>query len=154
MKHRRPLVLAAALAVGLASTASAYHLDPRNASVRLHGKITFTPNGGGGNHQPFTCAATIYLKTRKTNVSNDGHIMDISVPRDDCDGISLSFLPWPIAILSKHSGQYYEANFTAGNGDCHVDIGDFTIDKDGNWTLTAGGCLSGSLKSHPTTVIK
>ena len=55
------LLLATALALAAATGASAYHFSPPDASVHLHGKLTFTPNEGGN---PFTCSVTFDLKTK------------------------------------------------------------------------------------------
>jgi hypothetical protein len=66
MKTLSGLLLTTALAVTVATGASAYSFNPPDASVHLHGQMTFTPNEGG---HPFTCPVTLLLKTRRYHIS-------------------------------------------------------------------------------------
>jgi hypothetical protein len=148
MKTLPGLLMATALALAAATDASAYKLSPPDASVHLHGMMTFTPNEGG---KPFTCPVTLDLKTK------NGEIKAVKFPKGvfNCEGINFQYLPWYIDILSANSGQFSFRSFGSDNGDCIGMANKFQVTKSGVWTFLTGQCLSGTLTSNPpTTIVK
>ena len=143
MKTVSGLLLATALAVTVVTGASAYSFNPPDASVHLHGKMTFTPNEGGS---PFTCTVTMDLKTKRNK------IIAIKFPKANCD-VRISGYPWGVAILNANSGKIFINGFLSSNGNCSQNWTTFQVNDSGIWTLPAGQCLSGTLKSNPPTTI-
>jgi hypothetical protein len=142
MKTVSGLLLATALAVTLVTGASAYSFNPPVASVHLHGKMTFTPNEGG---QPFTCSVTMELKTKRHEIAA------VKFPKENC-GVALDDFPWDVAILNANSVEII-ANGYSGKGTCDQRLTTFQVNGSGIWTLPAGQCFSGTLKSDPPTTI-
>ena len=142
MKTLPVLLMAATVALAAANAASAYHFNPPDASVHLHGKMTFTPNEGGS---PFTCNVTMELKTKHQ------HISAIKFPKGNCH-VTLNDFPWGVAILKANSGEILNDGYF-GNGTCNEMFSTFQVDGSGTWTLPPGQCFSGTFKSNPPTTI-
>ena len=141
MKTLPVLFMAATLAT--ANAASAYHLNPPVASVHLHGKMTFTPNEGGS---PFTCTVTMDLKTKRSKIGT------VKFPQGSCN-VAFFDLPWSVGILNANSGIIEVSGFSSSNGNCVQNWNTFQDNGSGIWTLPAGQCLSGTLRSNPPTTI-
>jgi hypothetical protein len=146
MKTLPGRLMATALALAAATDASAYKLSPPDASVHLHGMMTFTPNEGG---KPFTCLVTLDLKTK------NGEIKAVKFPRGvaNCEGINFQLLPWYIDIFNANSGQFSFTGFISDDGDCIGMANKFQVNQSGVWTFLTGQCLSGTLTSNPPTTI-
>jgi hypothetical protein len=139
-------IVVALVALGLASAnaASAYHFNPPDASVHLHGKMTFTPNEGG---RPFSCAVALDLKTKRSRITT------ITFPHKHCGDVYFNDLPWGVAITGANSGEILMDGFTSHLGTCVQYRTLFQVDGSGVWTLAAGQCFSGTLISTPPTTI-
>jgi hypothetical protein len=150
MKTLPGMLMATALVLAAATDASAYKLSPPDASVHLHGMMTFTPNENGGGHpKPFTCPVTLDLKTK------NGEIKTVKFPKGvgSCEGINFQLLPWYIDIFNANSGQFGFTGFISNDGDCGGMANKFQVTKSGVWTFLTGQCLSGTLTSNPPTTI-
>jgi hypothetical protein len=146
---KAPIAIALVALVSLTATdASAYKLSPPDASVHLHGQMTFTPNEGG---TPFTCLVTLDLKTKT------GEIKAVKFPKGvaNCEGVNFQGMPWYINILNANSGYFSFQSFISDDGNCVGDGNRFEVTKSGVWTFLTGQCLSGTLTSSPpTTIVK
>jgi hypothetical protein len=148
MKTLPRLLLATALALAAATDAAAYKLSPPDASVHLHGQMTFTPNEGT---TPFTCPVTLDLKTKT------GEIKAVKFPKGvgACEDIRFIGLPWYIDILDAKSGFFSFEGFSSSDGNCVGIENKFQVSKSGVWTFLSGQCLSGRMTSSPpTTIVK
>ncbi len=146
MKTLPVLFMAAALALATTTAASAYTWSPPKGSVRLHGKITFTPNEGG---PPFKCSITMDFKPAR----NGGEITAVKFPRGDCEGVGFSSeFPWIVTIENANSGAIAGGQFDSARGNC-VQFGEsFQVNGSGIWTFYYG-CLVGKMTSYPPTTI-
>jgi hypothetical protein len=148
---KAPIAIALVALVSLTATdASAYKLSPPDASVHLHGQMTFTPNEGN-NPKPFTCLVTLDLKTKT------GEIKAVKFPKGvaNCEGVNFQGMPWYINILNANSGYFSFQSFISDDGNCVGDGNRFEVTKSGVWTFLTGQCLSGTLTSSPpTTIVK
>jgi hypothetical protein len=142
MKTVSGLLLTTALAVTVATCASAYSFNPPDASVHLHGQMTFTPNGGG---HPFTCTVTMDLKTKRSK------IYAVKFPKNNCY-VLFNDLPWSVGILNANSG-VIESDGYSGTGTCVQNLTTFNVNGSGIWTFPTGQCFSGTFKSDPPTTI-
>jgi len=145
MKTLASLLLSVALISATATSASAYSFSPPDAAIRLTGTLTFTHSEGSG--QPFTCKVVLDLKTK----SNE--IKAVKFPDGDCEGVSFVGLPWNVGISNANSGQFGQVIFESNEGNCIETVNQFQDNASGVWTLPAGGCLSGTLKSTPPVTI-
>jgi hypothetical protein len=138
--------MAATVAFATADAASAYSWSPPKGSVRLHGKITFTPNEGG---QPFKCSVTMDFKPAR----NGGEITAVKFPHGDCEGVGfVGRFPWIVIIDNANSGGIAGGEFLSAFGNC-VQYGEsFQVNGSGIWTFPEG-CLVGTLTSYPPTTI-
>jgi hypothetical protein len=143
MKTVSGLLLTTAFVVTVATGASAYSFNPPDASVHLHGKMTFTPNEGGS---PFTCTVTMDLKTKRRK------IYAVKFPTGSCN-VRFSDLPWTVAILNANSGEIEINGFVSSNGNCVQTATTFQDNVSGIWTLPTGQCFSGTFRSSPPTTI-
>ena len=135
-----------ALASFTANAASAYHFSPRDASVHLHGTLTFTPNEGGN---PFTCRITFDLKTKIPAIKA------VKFLKGDCGGVTFQDMPWLVAITGPNSGLFGGGGFGSPAGNCVGRETSFQDNKSGIWKLPAGQCISGTLTSNPpVTIVK
>jgi hypothetical protein len=141
MKTLPVLLLTTAFAVTVATGASAYSFNPPDASVHLHGKMTFTPNEGGS---PLTCPVTMILKTKRHSI--------YAVRFENNCGVHFNDLPWDVDILNANSGEIF-SNGYSGNGTCVQTATAFQVNGSGIWTLLPGECFSGTFKSNPSTTI-
>jgi hypothetical protein len=142
---KTPIAIALIAVASLsANAASAYTWSPPKGSVRLHGKITFTPNEGG---QPFKCSITMDFKPAR------GQITAVKFPHGDCEGVGfVTEFPWNVAIDNANSGGFGGGSFSSGSGGCVQNGEAFQVNGSGIWTLT-GECLGGNLTSNPPTTI-
>jgi hypothetical protein len=145
MKTLPSLLLAVALITAASTAVSAYSFNPPDASVKLHGKLTFTPNEGNG--QPFSCGITTDLKTKRNLITA------VKFTSGNCQGLDFTGLPWGAVPLTANSGEIFGGRFSSGNGACVEDFNTFEVNGSGIWTLAAGQCMSGTLTSHPATTI-
>jgi len=144
------LLLCVALASATANAASAYSFSPPHILAKLKGTLTFTPNEGG---QPFTCQVTMYLKTKSGEAIPE--IRTVRLSGADCAAVAFLGLPWGVSIADAKSGQIGFRGFDSSAGDCAGEALFYQDDRRGVWTLPAGGCLSGTLRSHPpVTIVK
>jgi hypothetical protein len=144
MKTLSILFTVATVALATANAASAYSWSPPKGSVRLHGKITFTPNEGG---QPFKCSVTMDFKPAR------GQITAVKFPHGDCEGVHFGpAFPWNVAIDNADSGGFAGGEFGSGSGTCVQNGEAFQVNGSGIWTLT-GECLVGTLTSYPPTTM-
>ena len=140
-------LLATALVPAIATgPACAYQLSPPDASVHLHGRMTFNPNEGGG---PFTCGVTLDLKTKKGKVA----AIKLTKGEGGCENIHFNGLPYYVTIMSHNSGNMSFIGFGSNKGNCVADGNNFKVNKSGLWTFPSGQCLSGILASSPATTI-
>jgi hypothetical protein len=142
---KTPIAIAlAALTFLTATDASAYTWSPPKGSVRLHGKITFTPNEGG---KPFKCSITMDFKPARSQITA------VKFPHGDCEGVRFGTeFPWNVAIQGANSGGFAGGEFGSGSGICVQNGEAFQVNGSGIWTLT-GECLGGNLTSNPPTTI-
>jgi hypothetical protein len=140
------LCIAATLASMISTAAAAYHFSPPDASVKLRGELTFTPNENGNT--PFKCSVIFDLKTKTNNIKA------VKFPRGEgkCVGLHFTALPWSVAIQDANSGQIGGGTFISGNGNCGQTYEIFQVNQSGIWTLPSG-CVSGTLTSRPPTTI-
>ena len=143
MKTLPVLFMAATVALATANAASAYHWSPAKGSVRLHGKITFTPNEGG---TPFKCSVTMDFKPARSQITA------VKFPHGDCEGVGFVGFPWNVAIDNANSGGFAGGGFSSGSGICVQGGESFQVNESGIWTLPSG-CLVGTLTSNPPTTI-
>jgi hypothetical protein len=144
MKTLPILFMAATMALATANAASAYTWSPPKGSVRLHGKITFTPNEGG---KPFKCSVTMDFKPARSQITA------VKFPRGDCEGVNFGTeFPWNVGIINANSGGFGGGQFGSGSGTCVEGANTFEVNGSGIWTLT-GACLVGPLTSNPPTTI-
>ena len=142
MKALPGLLLATALALSTANTASAYSWSSSKTSVKLRGTLTFTPNEGG---KPFKCLVVMDLKTKRSLITA------VKFPKN-CDTV-FTGLPWNVDILTENSGGFAGGSFASGHGDCVTGSTEFQVNGSGIWTLPSGQCLSGTMRSEPPVTI-
>ena len=130
MKTLPGLLLATALALAAATDASAYHLSPPDASVHLHGRMTFTPNEGN-NPKPFTCPVTLDLKTKNGEIKSVKFTKGVS----NCEGINFQGMPWYANILGANSGFFTFQSFGSDDGNCIGMENKFQVTQSGAWTF-------------------
>ena len=144
MKTLPALLLATALALATANTASAYSWSSSKTSVKLRGTLTFTPNEGG---KPFKCLVVMDLKTKRTEITA------VKFPKGDCEGVGFSDIPWRVNILTQNSGHIAGGSYSSGDGICNTIITQFQDNGSGIWTLPIGGCIGGTMTSKPPVTI-
>jgi hypothetical protein len=144
MKTLPALLLATALALSTANTASAYSWSSDKTSVKLRGTLTFTPNEGS-NPKPFKCLVVMDLKTKRSLITA------VKFPKSNC--ALFSDLPWNARILNQNSGGFTGGSFESSDGNCVTGSTEFTDNGSGIFTLPAGQCLSGTMTSKPPVTI-
>ena len=100
----------------------------------------------GTNTFPFTCEVILDLKTK-------GLITGIEFPAGPCEGLSFQNLPWGFSFTDANSGTFGSVSFASAAGNCQTVANQLQDNKRGFFTLPAGQCLSGTLRSHPTVTI-
>jgi hypothetical protein len=148
MKTFANLSLSVAMISTIASGAFAYHLTPTNITTRLRGTLTFYAVDG----KIFKCNVKFFLRTR-SGVGFDQPIF-IRTQRDSgksCGYIGFQDLPWHVSINNETSGTS-GVSFISEYGMCDKNQA-FTINDSGVWTLSPGGCASGTMKSTPPVTI-
>jgi hypothetical protein len=146
MKTLSALMLATALALATASTASAYSWQADKTSVKLRGILTFTPNEGS-KQKPFKCLVVLDLKTKRTEITA------VKFPKGDCEGVGFDDIPWRVNILTQNSGNIGGGSFASGDGVCVTIVTHFQDNGSGTWTLPVGGCIAGTMTSTPPVTI-
>ena len=87
------------------------------------------------------------------DLKTKGAITGIEFPDGDCEGLHFIDMPWLTSFTGAHSGTFGPIGFGSGDGSCQTDGNQFQDNKRGVWTLPAGQCLSGTLKSQPPVTI-